>query len=179
MIVISASARMKSSKQELKTCLGRLNEIYPRYSPEEHLRCDYVRGDPLHEGSILYFEERLAGKIHHMRYRVASVIEDDRSLTAVFRAMFPRSLLNISAAFSVVEDSEGVELSRTLKAGFEHPILGGWMDGLIHWALGKGYVEEMSEHSREDIGKLAEYIARNMLASDHRRWTIDNRPSCK
>jgi hypothetical protein len=162
MIVIPASARMRISMQELKICLGRLDEIYPRYSPEEHLRCVYERGDPLHAGSVLYFEEVMAGKIHRMRYRVASVEEDANSLRAVLRAMFPRSLLNIRAVLSILEDPEGVVFSRTIMAGFENPFLRAPVDALVYRLLGREYVEEMTAHAREDIVKLAAYIEHNL-----------------
>jgi hypothetical protein len=161
-IVIAASTRMKCSMAELKSCLVRLDEIYPRYSPEEHLRCDYVRGDPLHEGSVLYFEERVAGKVTRLRYRVASVEEGADSMRAVLRAMFPRSLLNIRAVFSIRQDPEGVVFSRTITAGFENPFLRAPVDALIRRLLGREYVEEMTVHAQQDIVQLAAYIERNL-----------------
>jgi hypothetical protein len=162
MIVIAASVRMKCSRQELISCLGRLDEIYPRYSPKEHLRCVYERGDPLQEGSVLYFEERVAGKVTRLRYRVALVEEDADSMRVILQAMFPRSLLNIRAIFSVRQDSEGVVFSRTITAGFENPFLRAPVDALIRRLLGREYVEEMTVHAREDIYKLAAYIERNL-----------------
>jgi hypothetical protein len=76
--------------------------------------------------------------------------------------MFPRSLLNIRAVFSIRQDPEGVVFSRTITAGFENPFLRAPVDTLIRRLLGREYVEEMTVHAQQDIVQLAAYIERNL-----------------
>jgi hypothetical protein len=177
MITLSASTRVPCTKDELKSCLLRLDEIYPRYSPEEHIGCRYLRGDPLTVGSVLAFEERIAGKFYRLRYRVARVEEDAESIRAVLKAEFPRSLLNISAEFAAVRFDGGVEFYRVIRAGFDHPPLGPAFDAVLYLVLGREYVAAMIEHSREDLQALGEYFAKRVArgGDEGRPSTVDHR----
>jgi hypothetical protein len=160
MIEIGASTHVRRTKAEMKACLRRLDEIYPQYSPGEHVRCEYIRGDPMTSGSVLAFEERIAGRIHRMRYRVARMEETADSIRAVIKAMFPRSLLNISAEFSLKPEGDGVRFSRIIRAGWDLPLLGALSDAIVCRTLGRNYVAEMERHAKEDIGKLGAHIER-------------------
>ncbi|MBD3307710.1 hypothetical protein GF339_14835 [candidate division KSB3 bacterium] len=158
MIQLVAAEHFDCSLDTVKRALQRLDHIYPLYCPEEHLTCTYLKGHPLLEGSILAFEEYIAGKKHHLTYRVDSIVETSESTTLVLRAMFPRSLFNIHVIFQLVDDGDGVEFSRMLSVGYRKPILGTCIDRLFFLVIGREYYEAMQTHNREDLQQLKDYL---------------------
>jgi len=161
MIKLIAEEKFNCSLEKVVSSLMELDKIYSLYCPEEHIKCKFIKGNPLAEGSILYFEELIAGKKQIMKYKVYKITDRTREKIVIFEAMFPRSLLNIRAVLNVKEFENGVKFTRTITVGKENSIIGTIIDRLFFILLGKDYYTAMIEHNKEDLEKLKCYIEKN------------------
>lgn len=49
-------------------------EKYRAWHPDDHVTLRWIKGDPWHEGSVVYAEEYLHGKLHKLRFRIDKVV---------------------------------------------------------------------------------------------------------
>lgn len=161
MIKLIAEEKFNCSLEKVVSSLMELDKIYSLYCPEEHIKCKFIKGNPLDEGSVLYFEELIAGKKQIMKYKVYKITDRTREKNVILEAMFPRSLLNIRAVLNVKEFEDGVKFTRTITVGKEDSIIGTIIDKLFFIFLGKDYYTAMIEHNKEDLEKLKCYIENN------------------
>lgn len=157
MIQIERRIEIKCSKDNFEKILHNFNIIYPQYSPDEHIRCEYLRGNLLTENSILYFEEYISGKKQKMKYRVVKVTEQNDMKIIHLKAMFPRSLFNIRASLKVKIINDIIEFERKLTLGTKALLFGMLMDKLT-FLLGKTYLTKIQEHEARDLYQLKDYI---------------------
>jgi len=87
-------------KDKIEKALLNFNEVYPKYSPNEHIKCEYIRGNLLTENSILYFEEFIADKKQQIKYKVVKIKDQNDVKVIHLKALFPRSIFNITARFN-------------------------------------------------------------------------------
>lgn len=90
MMELTAETTFKCSTEELTRAIRQLNVIYPQYCPDEHIVCKYLRGDPLTPGSVLYFQEYIAGKKQTIKYRVFSAEQVGNTASVVCQAQTER-----------------------------------------------------------------------------------------
>jgi hypothetical protein len=157
MIQLESKIEICTSNDILDKALLNFNQIYPKYSPNEHIRCEYIRGNLLTENSILYFEEYISGKKQEMKYKVVKIIEENNVLIIQLKALFPRSLFNIRAQFTITKMDNRILFSRTLSLGSNLFLLGSIIDKLAIF-LGKKYIEEIKKHEKRDLKQLKDFI---------------------
>lgn len=159
MIIISAETTLRCTRQKLEKALLQLDQIYHKYCPEEHIVCKYIKGNPITPGSVLYFQEYIAGRKHTMRYLVSSTTENDSTATATLQAMFPRSIFGVKVVFEFKESINGIHFTRNIKIGdFENRLLCKLIS-IFSIAISKSnYFKAMKEHNQDDIEKLKVYI---------------------
>ena len=134
MLEIYGETKMNCSLEKLLDNIQNLNKIYTLYCPDEHIKCKYIKGNPLEESSILYFEEYIAGKKHKMKYEVHRVI-NNRNI--IFKAMFPKSIFNIKVIFEIKEINDGILFSRMIQLGTKTAFVGKIIDSLFLFLIGK------------------------------------------
>lgn len=161
MIKLIAEEKLNCSFEKVVSSLMELDKIYSLYCPEEHIKCKFIKGNPLKEGSVLYFEERIAGEKHIMKYKVHKVIHRTKEKSVVLKAMFPMVLLNIRVVFNVKEFENGVKFSRTVTVGNDNAIIVKIIDKLFFISLGKDYYTAMVVHNKEYLEKLKYFIEKN------------------
>lgn len=128
MLEIYGETKINCSLEKLLNSMKDLNNIYTLYCPDEHIKCKYIRGNPLEEGSILYFEEYIAGKKHKLKYKVHRVIDNKN---VIFKALFPRSIFNIKVIFKVKEINNDIYFSRRIQLGTKTAFVGEIIDSFF------------------------------------------------
>ncbi|MCK5442730.1 MAG: SRPBCC family protein [Maribacter sp.] len=71
---------------------------------KDHVSCKWIKGKALEEGSILYAEEYLHGKLHGLKARLTK-IEPNRKVTYQF--LFPLGILCPKGSFIIEPKGEG------------------------------------------------------------------------
>lgn len=161
---LNAEAEFSCSIQQLTDVFQNLEVVYPLYCPTEHIVCRYLKGTPLTPGSVLFFQEYIAGKKQTMKYRVQAINRQEKTTEAIFEAMFPRSLFGIRVVFRMLETEHGVLFSRSIIVGdFKNTLLSTLVEKLALILLGKKYYSEMVTHNQEDLQKLKEYCTSTIV----------------
>ena len=163
MLEIYGETKINCSLEKLLNSMKDLNNIYTLYCPDEHIKCKYIRGNPLEEGSIIYFEEYIAGKKHKMKYKVYKVINNKN---VIFIAMFPKSIFNIKVIFEIKEINDGIFFSRIIQLGTKTAIIRKMIDSLFLFLIGKDYYNAMIEHNEDDLNKLKYYIENSKVENE-------------
>ena len=64
-------------------------EAYLSWHPE-HVDLRWFKGEPMREGSVLYAEEYLHGRLHKLKFRVTKVVANE---LISYRPLFPLSII--------------------------------------------------------------------------------------
>ena len=116
---------------------------------KDHVRCQWLNGKPFEEGSILYVEEHLHGKLHKMRF-LSTQLEPNRRIE--YRLLFPMSIICPRGSFSVEPKRGSCIFTATLTFRFS-------------WFLKKyanDNVVAMKDHMREEGENLKKIIERDL-----------------
>ena len=70
MITLTDSIEIKATPEKIFNGLIKVfsSEKYFKTWHQDHVKCYWIKGEPFEEGSILYVEEYLHGKIHKMKF---------------------------------------------------------------------------------------------------------------
>jgi hypothetical protein len=112
-------------------------EDYQAWHPE-HVDIRWIKGEPLQEGSIIYAEEYLHGKLHKLKFRITKVIPNKEIR---YRALFPFSLFAPENAFII--EPKGKNSSLFIATGVIRA-------GLLFEKLGKKQIEATKKHMKEE-----------------------------
>lgn len=69
MITSRDTIEIKTSPEKIFEWFAHLDKNFKSWHPKEHVECRYLKGSPLEEGSILYFEVYLLGKLQKAKYQ--------------------------------------------------------------------------------------------------------------
>ena len=112
---------------------------------KEHVKCQWLKGKPFEEGSILYVEEYLHGKLHKMKF-LTTHLEPNRKIE--YRLLFPISIICPRGSFIVVPKEGNSIFTATLTFRF------GW----LFTKFSKSNVEGMKNHMREEGENLKKLL---------------------
>lgn len=73
-------------------------ESYRLWHPE-HVDLRWIKGEPVREGSILYAEEYLHGKLHKLKYRITKIVPNN---LIAYAPLFPLSIIATGNSFRTV-----------------------------------------------------------------------------
>ncbi|NIM51343.1 MAG: hypothetical protein GTN62_11600 [Gemmatimonadales bacterium] len=128
--------------------LSHLPENYRAWHPD-HVRCQWLRGEPLQVGSVLYMEEYLHGKLHKLRARTTSAIPGQE----VHYRLAP----GMSGTFRVTPRTHGTRFTAELRFGFRRPMLGALADLLLSRLLGSRLATHKI-HMEEEGKNLKQFL---------------------
>jgi hypothetical protein len=77
-------------------------ESYKLWHPE-HVDLRWIKGEPVREGSILYAEEYLHGKLHKLKYRITKIVPNR---LIAYAPLFPLSIIATGNSFRTVSKGE-------------------------------------------------------------------------
>ncbi len=120
-----------------------LEENYLRWHPA-HLDFKAIRGSPIKEGSICFFDTHIDGFRLRMRTRVVKAVPMSY-LRHV--GLFPTSLTNTGGSFEIEPAEDGSVLIAKSWIGYEWSLAGTALDRLIEWAIP---VDALRRHMAEE-----------------------------
>lgn len=96
-IVLTNSIEIKTTPEKIFDFFAHLidDESYRAWHPDDHVALRWIKGQPWEEGSVLYAQEYLHGKLHKMKLVITKVIPNRRiefaPLSRFLRIFFPRN----------------------------------------------------------------------------------------
>lgn len=119
-------------------------EYYKKWH-KDHVKCQWLKGKPFEEGSILYIEEYLHGKLHKMKF-LGTKLELNRKIE--YRLLFPMSIICSKGSFTVEPKGQSSIFTAYLTFRF------GWLFS----KFAKGKVDAMKNHMREEGENLKKLL---------------------
>jgi hypothetical protein len=75
------------------------DESYKAWHPDDHVSFRWIKGEPWQEGSVIYAQEYIHGKLHNLKFVVTKVIPNKlieyTPLSRLLRIYFPRNTFSI------------------------------------------------------------------------------------
>ncbi len=105
MIILEDSIEVNSTPEKVFDWLAQRmtdKESYQRWHPE-HVDLQWLRGEPVQEGSILAIEEYLNDNLQKLKYRITRVV---RPSLIEFKPLFPLSLIATGNRFIIEKTGE-------------------------------------------------------------------------
>lgn len=140
MIILRDTIEIKASPEQIFVWLAHFKENYLAWHPD-HVECRYLKGDPPEEGSIIYCEEYLHGKLHKFKFEITKFEPNSRidfkfgpGMTGDF-IIEPRGANSLFIADTYV--------------GTKIPLLGKLLDKLM-WTLLRRRLEAGRKHMAEE-----------------------------
>lgn len=136
MITLRDSIEIKTTHEKIFQWFVHFEENFIAWHPD-HLKCCWLKGKPFEEGSILYVEEYLHGKLHKMRF-LGTKVEPNRKIE--YKLLFPTSIICPKGSFIMEPKGESCIFTATLSFRF----------GKIFSKLAKSRVEAVKKHMKEE-----------------------------
>ena len=89
MIVLRDTVEIRASPEQIFEFLAHFKENVHAWHPD-HVECRYLTYDPLGEGSVIYIEEYLHGKLHKLGVHAGANAEGRDMETDVRHRMNPK-----------------------------------------------------------------------------------------
>ena len=144
MITLKDSIEINGSAEKVFMQLARYltnGESYKSWHPE-HVELQWIKGDPLQEGSILYAEEYLQGYLHKFKFRITRIVPDK---LIAYRPLFPLSIIATGNTFTIESIGEN-RCSFTAEGCIRFPL---WFFKKIHKSH-EGKLIASEKHMREE-----------------------------
>ena len=112
-ITLKDSVEIKTSPEKVFQFLVHLvdDESYRAWHPEDHVAFRWLKGNPWEEGSVVYAEEYIHGKLHKLKFLVTKVARNREiqyvPLSRLLRKYFPMN------AFTLEPKEEGCVFTAT------------------------------------------------------------------
>ena len=100
-VVLTESVEIKTTPQKIFDFFRHLvdDESYRAWHPDDHVALRWIKGRPLEEGSVVYAEEYIHGKLHKVKFVITKVIPNSRiefaPLSRFLRIYFPKNTFAI------------------------------------------------------------------------------------
>ena len=98
-IIIRHSIEIKTTPEKIFDFFAHLEKKYKTWHPDAHVVFRWIKGKPWEEGSILYAEEYLHGKLHKLKFRITKVVPNREieyvPLFWLLRIYFPKNTFTI------------------------------------------------------------------------------------
>ena len=150
MITLRNTTEIKTPPEKIFEWFAHLDKNFKSWHPKEHVECRYLKGNPLEEGSILYFEVYLLGKVEKAKYYITKVEPNSRIEHTVG---FPLSLLVAGGAWIVEPRGANSLFMNDVYLGRNIPLLGSVLDKITQIFLGH-LNETLKQHMAEEDQNL-------------------------
>jgi hypothetical protein len=90
-VVLTDSIEIKTTPEKISEFLTGLvdDESYRAWHPDDHVALRWIKGGPWKEGSVVYAEEYIHGKLHKLKFVITKVVP--------LRIYFPKNTFTIEA----------------------------------------------------------------------------------
>lgn len=127
-------------------------ESYLAWHPE-HVELRWIKGEPMREGSILYAEEYLHGRLHKLKFRVTKVVPNR---LIAYRPLFPLSIIATGNVFRFELRGEG-RCTFTADGRIRFPL---WLFKRMHKEH-TGKLAASKKHMQEEGENLKKAVEQN------------------
>ena len=148
MITLRDTIEIQTSPEKIFEWFAHLDKNFKSWHPVEHVECRYLKGSPLEEGSILYLEVYLLGKLQKAKYCITRVVPNSR---VDYTFGFPLSLLGGGGTYIVEPNGANSLFIQEIYIGRNIPVFGWVLDKLIEIFLGrlnKAFRQHMAEEDQ-------------------------------
>ena len=96
-VILTDSIEIKTTPDKIFDFFAHLvdDESYRSWHPDDHVALRWIKGLPWEEGSVVYAEEYIHGKIHKLKFVITGVIPNKRIEYApqsrILRIYFPKN----------------------------------------------------------------------------------------
>ena len=140
MLVLRDTIEIETTPEQIFEWFRHLDDNYRSWHPD-HVSCRYVRGHDLQDGSVLYAEEYLHGRLHRFKFRLTEV-EAGREFK--YR-IFP----GVRGGFRLRPTERGTEFVAEIFLGWSIPILGALSDAVLN-VFFSDHIEAIRRHMRDE-----------------------------
>ncbi len=144
MITLTDLIEIKTTPEKIFDWFVHFEENFKAWHPD-HVECRWLKGEPFEEGSILYVEEYLHGKLHKMKF-LGTKIEPNKKIE--YKLLFPTSIICPKGSFIIEPKGESCIFTATLSFRFSK----------ILSKLAKSRVEATKKHMREEGENLKKLL---------------------
>lgn len=114
MITLEDSIKIKRPPEDIFDWFARFVENYRSWHPD-HVMAKWIKGSAFREGSILYAEEYLGGKLEKLSFKITKYIPNE---LIEYKVLFPQSIICSGASFRVKSYEMGSIFTATLSFRF-------------------------------------------------------------
>ena len=98
-VVLKHSIEIRTTPEKIWDFFLHMEEHYRDWHPEDHVLFRWVNGKPWEEGSVVYAEEYLHGKLHKLTFRIVKVVPNREiefsPASRILRFYFPKNTFSI------------------------------------------------------------------------------------
>ena len=100
-VILTESIEIKTTPEGIFDFFAHLvdDKSYRAWHPDDHVAFRWIKGQPLEEGSVVYAEEYIHGKLHKLKFIITKVIPNRRiefaPLSRILRIYFPKNTFDI------------------------------------------------------------------------------------
>lgn len=147
MATLKDSIGIKGSPEEIFNGLVKVFSSKENFKAwhEDHIQCQWIRGEPFEVGSILYVEEYLHNKLHKLKF-IGTRLEPNKIIE--YKLQFPASIICTGGTFAIEPNGEKCIFVATLSFRM------GWLFS----ALAKSRVDAIKKHMKEEGENLKKTI---------------------
>ncbi len=139
MLSLRDVVEIEASSERVFDWFRHLEDNYCSWHPA-HVSCSYVRGRALEDGSVLYAEEYLDGRLHRLKFTLTEV--------GAGREFKYRVRPGVRGRFRMRPTEGGTELVAEIFLGWSIPLIGALLDAALKALLSKP-IEAIRQHMRE------------------------------
>ena len=96
-VVLTDSIDVQATAREIFNFLTGIvdDDSYRAWHSQDHVRFEWIKGEPWVEGSVIYAEEYIHGKLHKFKFKILKIVPDQRieytPVSRFIRMFFPKN----------------------------------------------------------------------------------------
>jgi len=161
-VILTESVEIKTTPEKIFDFFSGVvdDESYRAWHPDDHVALRWIKGRPCEEGSVVYAEEYVHGKLHKLKFVITKVIPNRRiefaPLSRFLRIYFPKNIFAI--------EQEGDMCVFTASACLRV----GWLVKTFAAGKLKRGLSSVRKHMKEEGENLKRILEAEVKAHDNR-----------
>ena len=96
-VILTESIKIKTTPQKIFGFLTRIvdDDSYQAWHPKDHVSFRWLKGPPWTEGSVIYAEEYIHGKLHKLKFKITKIVPNKKieysPVSRFIRKFFPKN----------------------------------------------------------------------------------------
>ncbi|MFC1512162.1 SRPBCC domain-containing protein [Candidatus Latescibacterota bacterium] len=100
-VILTDSIEIRTTPEKIFDFFVKIvdDKSYHAWHPDDHVTFRWIKGQPWEEGSVVYAEEYMHGKLHKLKFVISKIIPNRRieytPLSRLLRIYFPKNTFSI------------------------------------------------------------------------------------